>query len=173
MYIGVSRPTPDQICSSLTPASLAGRSLARHVVLAGRLSSPNGATVGGGAVVGRSAVEPERRVGRWFVAVVAARRGGGERAEHRRGPEEGSHGADHTAAARRDARGFPPDARKPATASSLAQGHFQPRCESPLQSVMRVSEAARDRLIVRSEAAGAEYFRTAHLLPEWLAHLLM
>lgn len=42
----------------------------------------------------------------------------------------------------------------------------------PIEALVRISEPARHRLQARSDAAGADYFRTAHLLPEWLAHLL-
>ena len=41
----------------------------------------------------------------------------------------------------------------------------------PIDAILRVSEPARDRIQIRIEATGADYFRTAHLLPEWLAHL--
>ncbi len=42
----------------------------------------------------------------------------------------------------------------------------------PMESVVHASAPARDRIQGRIEATGSDYFRTAHLLPEWLLHLL-
>ena len=60
----------------------------------------------------------------------------------------------------------PPDACR-----QLADAHYLNRKQEPLASVVTASEPARKQLEERTAAAGAEYFQTAHLLVEWLAHL--
>lgn len=47
-----------------------------------------------------------------------------------------------------------------------------PDLSRPIEAILRVSEPARFRIQLAIEAQGADYFATAHLLPEWLLHLL-